>query len=181
MRLVIWAWSTCSIWCVTGSFGLTWLPRQENISGSTTHALPLKPGSPKPPQKHHGHTPSRAGPTWLPVPGTWERPGWECSGGHRPFHQVCPGICDQDPNCYRFSPYYLIYGRQPHLPVDVTLGLAPHTITGPSTSKFVQKWGNTPNGLKEKLKPVRQKRHKDTSKIMTKGVKQWPLKSETWS
>ena len=38
-----------------------------------------------------------------------------------------------------FSPYYLMYGRQPHLPVDVTLGLAPHTTTAPNTSKFVQK------------------------------------------
>ena len=38
-----------------------------------------------------------------------------------------------------FSPYYLMYGRQPHLPVNVTLGLAPHTITEPNTSKFIQK------------------------------------------
>ena len=38
-----------------------------------------------------------------------------------------------------FSPYYLIYGRQPHLPVDITPGLAPHTITEPNTPKFVQK------------------------------------------
>ena len=32
-----------------------------------------------------------------------------------------------------------MYGRQPHLPVDVTLGLAPHTIMEPNTSKFIQK------------------------------------------
>ena len=32
-----------------------------------------------------------------------------------------------------------MYGRQPCLPVDVTLGLAPHTITEKNTSKFVQK------------------------------------------
>ena len=32
-----------------------------------------------------------------------------------------------------------MYGRQPHLPDDVTLGLAPCTITESSTSKFVQK------------------------------------------
>ena len=38
-----------------------------------------------------------------------------------------------------FSPYYLMYGRQPHLLVDVIFGLAPCTITEPNTSKFVQK------------------------------------------
>ena len=38
-----------------------------------------------------------------------------------------------------FSSYYLIYGRQPHLPVDVTLGLVPHSVIAPTTSKFLQK------------------------------------------
>ena len=47
-------------------------------------------------------------------------------------------------NCTRnsatgFSPYYLMYRRQPHLPVDVTFGLASKTTTAPDTSKFVQK------------------------------------------
>ena len=37
------------------------------------------------------------------------------------------------------SPYYLMFGRQPCLPVDVTLVLAPHTIREPNTLKFVQK------------------------------------------
>ena len=32
-----------------------------------------------------------------------------------------------------------MFGRQPHLPVDVALGLAPHTITEPNTTKFIQK------------------------------------------
>ena len=27
----------------------------------------------------------------------------------------------------RFSLYYLMYGRQPHLPVDIILGLPPHS------------------------------------------------------
>ena len=38
-----------------------------------------------------------------------------------------------------FSPYYLMFGRQPQLLVDVALGLAPHTITESNTTKFVQK------------------------------------------
>ena len=31
-----------------------------------------------------------------------------------------------------------MFGRQPHLPVDVALVLAPDTITEPNTTKFVQ-------------------------------------------
>ena len=38
-----------------------------------------------------------------------------------------------------FGPYYLMYGRQPCLPVDVTLWLAPCSITAPKTAKFMQK------------------------------------------
>ena len=38
-----------------------------------------------------------------------------------------------------FSSYYLMFGRQPHLPVDIELGLVPCTITEPNTSKFFQK------------------------------------------
>ena len=38
-----------------------------------------------------------------------------------------------------FSPYYLMFGRQPRLSVAVALGLAPHTITEPNTTKFIQK------------------------------------------
>ena len=50
-------------------------------------------------QKHCGHTSSRAGPPWLPVSGTWEGPGRECSGRYRSFHQVCPGLHHKNPNC----------------------------------------------------------------------------------
>ena len=52
-----------------------------------------------PPQKHSGHTSSGAGPPWLPISGTWEGPGGECSSSYRSFHKVCPGICHQDPDC----------------------------------------------------------------------------------
>ena len=38
-----------------------------------------------------------------------------------------------------FSPYFLMFGRQRCLPVDLALGLAPCTIMQPNTSKFVQK------------------------------------------
>ena len=47
-------------------------------------------------------------------------------------------------NCTRnpatgFSPYYLMYGRQPCLLEDVALGLAPQTMTAPDMTKFIQK------------------------------------------
>ena len=51
MRLVIWAWSTCLTSCVTGSSGLTWLPRHKSTSGSVAHVLLSKPGSQKLPSK----------------------------------------------------------------------------------------------------------------------------------
>ena len=97
MRLVIWAWSTCLIsWQVL--LALHGCPGK----GACWEVSPMScfqsQAAKSSPQKHHGHTSSRAGPPWLSVPGTWEGPGWECSGGHRPFHQVCPGICNQDPN-----------------------------------------------------------------------------------
>ena len=38
-----------------------------------------------------------------------------------------------------FSPYFLMFGRQPHLPINVTLGLAPWANMEPNTTKFVQK------------------------------------------
>ena len=38
-----------------------------------------------------------------------------------------------------FSPYFPMFGRQPHLPINVTLGLASHTVMEPNTCKFVQK------------------------------------------
>ena len=47
-------------------------------------------------------------------------------------------------NCTRnsatgFSPYYLMYRRQPHLPIDVAISLAPQTTAALDTTKFIQK------------------------------------------
>ena len=38
-----------------------------------------------------------------------------------------------------FSPYFLMYGRQPKLPIDITLGLAPNSVAMPTSTKYVQK------------------------------------------
>ena len=67
---------------------------------------------------------------------------WECYPQRR--NQSGRTTLERAYNCTQnsatgFSHYYLMYGRQPHLPLDVTLGLAPQSITALSTSQFVQK------------------------------------------
>ena len=61
------------------------------------------------------------------------------------------------------APYYLMFGRQPCLLVDVTLGLAPCTITEPNTTKFAQKLRNRNKWAYEKVEAFQAKeagRHK---------------------
>ena len=62
-----------------------------------------------------------------------------------------------------FSPYYLMFGRQPCLLVDVALGLAPCTITESNTTKFVQKLREQTKWAHEKAEAFQAKeakRHK---------------------
>ena len=56
-----------------------------------------------------------------------------------------------------------MFGRQPHLPVDVALGLAPCTIMEPNTTKFIQKLGECTKWAHEKAEAFQAKealRHK---------------------
>ena len=79
-----------------------------------------------------------------------------------------------------FSPYFLMFMRQPHLPIDITLGLAPCTVTEPNTSKFVQKYGSTSGGLRKRWRCFRPKKCNDISTTMISEVGQQPWKSGTW-
>ena len=80
-----------------------------------------------------------------------------------------------------FSPYCLMFGRQPHLPVDVALGFAPHTIMEPNTLQFIQKLRECTKWAHEKERSFIQKRPKGTNEIMIKEVELWPWRSGTQS
>ena len=56
-----------------------------------------------------------------------------------------------------------MFGRQCHLPIDVAHGLAPHTIMGPNTTKFIQKLRECTKWAHEKAEVFQAKeaqRHK---------------------
>ena len=83
-------------------------------------------------------------------------------------------------NCTRnnatgFSPYFLMYGRQPLLPIDIEFGVFTPDVTGVATQNYVQmlkhqlEWAYNKQG---KLAPSRLK---DLKGDMTKrsGVLNW--------
>ena len=66
-----------------------------------------------------------------------------------------------------------MFGRQPHLPVDVALGLAPCTITEPNTSEFIQKLREHTKWAHEKGEPFQAKeaqRHKRSYEKRSRAV-----------
>ena len=80
-----------------------------------------------------------------------------------------------------FNPYYLMFGRQPPLPVDVALGLAPCTITEPNTTKFVQKLGERNKWAHEKAEAFQAKEAKRHKHNYDKKGRAAALEVGTWS
>ena len=80
-----------------------------------------------------------------------------------------------------FSPYYLMFGRQPHLPVDVALGLVPCTITEPNTTKFVQKLREQNKWAHEKAEAFQAKEAKRHKHNYDKKGRAVALEVGTWS
>ena len=84
---------------------------------------------------------------------------------------VHPYNCAQD-SATGFSPYYLMYRRQPCLPVDVTLGITPQNTTAPNTSKFIQKIRECVKWAHKKAKAFQAKEAHIIRKTMTSEAKQ---------
>ena len=80
-----------------------------------------------------------------------------------------------------FSPYYLMFGRQPHLPGDSTLGLDPCTITEPNTSKFVQKIRECARWAQKKAEALQAKEAQRHKCNYNKRGRAQPWKLGTWS
>ena len=74
-----------------------------------------------------------------------------------------------------FSPYYLMYGRQPYLPVDVTLRLVPHSEQHLPLPHLYKNYGNMSNEPIRRLNCFRPKNPGITSSIITSiaGQKPW--------
>ena len=65
-----------------------------------------------------------------------------------------------------FSPYFLMYRRQPQLPINVTLRLTPRLMTAPTSTKYVQKLREALGGPIEKPTSFSIRRHGAINTIM---------------
>ena len=74
-----------------------------------------------------------------------------------------------------------MFGRQPRLPVDVTLGLAPCTITEPNTTRFAQKLRDKNKWAHRKAEAFQAKEAERHKRNSIKREKLRPWKSGTWS
>ena len=81
-----------------------------------------------------------------------------------------------------FSLYFLIYWRQPCLPIDVTLGLAPKLVTAPTSTKYVQRLREHIKWVHRKANQFHQKEawcHKQNydrcSRAVARGKEVWSL------
>ena len=71
-----------------------------------------------------------------------------------------------------------MFGRQPCLPVDVALGLVPHTIMEPNTSNFIQKLRERTKWAHEKAEAFQAKeaqRHKHNYDKRSRAVQPWEV------
>ena len=79
--------------------------------------------------------------------------------------------CTQHPST-TYYPYFLMFGRQPRLPIDFEMGL-PVDVLGDSCSKtrYVHKLKQGLNFAYKKAKEMSKNRHKSTNCLMIKRLK----------
>ena len=80
-----------------------------------------------------------------------------------------------------FSPYFLMYGRQPQLSINITLGLTPKSVAMSTSTKYVQKLRECIRWAIRRPNYSNRRRCGATNRIMTNAVRQWPWGWETWS
>ena len=67
-----------------------------------------------------------------------------------------------------------MYGRQPHLPIHVTQGLAPNLAAVPTSTKYVQKIRECIRWAHRKADLFQQREAEITNRIMTNAGGQYP-------
>ena len=80
-----------------------------------------------------------------------------------------------------FSPYFLMYGKQPQLPINVTLRISPKLIATPTSSKFIKKLMDHIKWASKKADLFQWKKCNTISDIMTNAARQCPWGQGTWS